>query len=211
MIANALDSSDLFVRAGNSHNKTWALRPNNPLFQCDAAIAVTVEQLLSQSGPLSLEQLVSAINLPGADVTIIERVLAVHSNEFTQLPSGCIWFSNQPQPVASEFDNIEQALVFAFNFFPEGATVEELSWFLCLSKHNGLPITKMCISHELVRRSDLFVQIHRLKYAIAGSPACNRSISNSTSTSTSVSSFTNDEDVFNPDAFFCDNFQFSPE
>ena len=93
MIASSLDTSDLFVRAGNSLNKTWALRPNNPLFQCDAAIAVTVEQLLSQNGPMSLEQLVTAINIPGADIPVIERVLAVHSNEFTQLPSGCFWFS----------------------------------------------------------------------------------------------------------------------
>lgn len=148
------------------HQQLWALRPNNPLYQCDAAIAASIEQMLTEHGPLTVPELVNLTQQMGADDNLFNRVLGVHADEFTINPEdGKIWFSMQPLPIRCNFESVEQALSFAFTIFQNGATIEELRKFLCLATHQGVPITRLCISHAFVQRPDIFVQIQRGRYA----------------------------------------------
>lgn len=149
-----------------THQQLWALRPNNPLYQCDAAIASSIEQMLTEHGPLTVAELVNLTQQMGADDNLFNRVLSVHADEFTINPDdGKIWFSMQPLPIRCDFENVEQAISFAFTIFENGATIEELRKFLCLATHQGIPITRLCISHTLFERPDIFVQIQRGRYA----------------------------------------------
>lgn len=143
----------------------WAIRPNNPLFQCDAAIAASIDQLLTERGPLTVGELVHLTEEMGADEALFHRVLGVHADEFTLNQDGRIWYTNQPMPVRCDFENIEEALKFAFTIFTEGATIEELQHFLCLATQKGIPITRLTISHAFYLMQGVFVQIQHRRYA----------------------------------------------
>jgi hypothetical protein len=71
-----------------------------------------------------------------------------------------------------DFESISHALAFALELFPEGASVEELSWYLCMSTVNGSKaITRRSVSRELSRRTDLFRHLSRARYTlIEGGP-----------------------------------------
>lgn len=149
-----------------THQQLWAIRPNNPLYQCDAAIASSIEQMLTEHGPLTVPELVNLTQQMGADDNLFNRVLGVHADEFTINPDdGKIWFSMQPLPIRCDFENVDQAITFAFSIFQNGATIEELRKFLCLATHHGIPISRLCISHALFEKPDIFVQVQRGRYA----------------------------------------------
>jgi hypothetical protein len=65
LILTALTNSDQFVRSGPALVQTWALRPNNPVFQNEVAIAASIEQFLSKNGPATFDQIVAAGDSPG--------------------------------------------------------------------------------------------------------------------------------------------------
>ena len=231
-LINELTRNDLFV---STNSNFWALRPNNPLFQCDAAIATSIEQMLTEHGPLTVQELVELTRQMGADEQLFNRVLSVHSDEFTIISShqhvptffggaqgqreeneGRIWFKNQPLPIRADFGDVEQAIDFAFTLFPKGASIEELRNFLCLATHNGIPITRICISHTFVQKPDKYVQIQRGKYAPADSPAAKEpppdiNTPQGRRRRSSLMKIEEDEKVFNPDDFFGPTFSFSPD
>ncbi|KAH0791116.1 hypothetical protein GPJ56_004927 [Histomonas meleagridis] len=166
-ISSVLSSSDFFVRAGPPRTCLWAIRPNNPLFLSDATISTSIEQMLTTNGPMTLEQFVEFTELNGADIKLFENFLHEHSNEFSQLEDGKYWFTGQKPPVPKNFDNISQALISAFSNFPQGASVEELHWNLCLSTVGGnKPISRRSVSRELSRRTDLFMHLSRARYIL---------------------------------------------
>ena len=165
-ISSTLSSSDLFVRAGPPRTCLWAIRPNNPSFISDGAIAASIEQMLTTHGPMTTQQFVDTTDLSGAHLTLFERYLSEHTDEFSQNEEGYWWFVNQPMPIRREFDNLVHALLAAFDPFPEGASVEEIHWYLCLATVGGKPITRRSISRELSRRQDLFLHLSRAKYGL---------------------------------------------
>jgi hypothetical protein len=145
----------------------WAIRPHNPLFLSDGAISSSLEQMLTNNGPMTLEGLVTASQLNGADINLFERFLNEHPTEFTIGPDGTYWFTDQPRPIRRDFESICHALVYALSCFQEGASVEELSWFLCLATvDNSKLITRRCVSRELSRRVDLFQNLSRARYRL---------------------------------------------
>jgi hypothetical protein len=145
----------------------WAIRPHNPLFLSDGAISSSIEQMLTNNGPMTLEGLVTASQLNGADINLFERFLNEHPTEFTLAADGTYWFTDQPRPIRRDFESICHALVYALSCFPEGGSVEELSWFLCLATvDNSKLITRRCVSRELSRRVDLFQNLSRARYRL---------------------------------------------
>ncbi|OHS97475.1 hypothetical protein TRFO_36339 [Tritrichomonas foetus] len=176
-ISSALSSSELFVRAGAPRTCLWAIRPNNPLLISDGQISASIEQMLTTNGPMSLEQFVQATDLSGCDAKLFERFLNDHSNEFTvSAEDGKYWFTGQKRPTVNYFDNICQALVYAFQHaFPRGACVEELHWFLCLSIVGGhKTISRRNVSRELSRRTDLFMHLSRARYTLLATQGTRR-------------------------------------
>lgn len=165
-ISSTLSSSDLFVRAGPPRTCLWAIRPNNPTFISDGAIAASIEQMLTTNGPMTTEQFVETTDLTGAHKPLFDRFLAEHQDEFAQHENGTWWFINQPLPLRKEFDNLCHAILSAFEPFQEGATVEEIHRYLCLSSVGGKLITRRSISRELSRRTDVFLHLSRAKYGI---------------------------------------------
>lgn len=166
-ISSALSTSELFVRAGSQRTCLWAIRPHNPLFLSDGAILASIEQMLTENGPMTVDQFVNATQLAGADINLYNRFIREHEHEFSQGEDGTYWFKNQPRPQARDFESISSALVFAFNEFPQGASVEELHWYLCLSTVSHIKkITRRCVSRELSRRTDLFSHLSRARYIL---------------------------------------------
>ena len=166
-ISSTLSSSDLFVRAGPPRMCLWAIRPNNPLFLSDGVISASIEQMLTNNGPMSLEEFVGQTSLHGADIHLFERFLNEHESEFTRGEDGTYWFTGQPRPIQMEFESISHALVYALRVFPHGASVEELTWYLSRSTVNGSKsITRRCVSRELNRRVDLFNHLSRARYIL---------------------------------------------
>lgn len=163
-ISSMLSSSELFVRAGAPRTCLWAIRPNNPSFISDGAISASIEQMLTTNGPMTTQQFVEKTELSGAHLTIFERYLGEHQDEYSLNEDGTWWFTNQPLPSRNDFDNLCHALLSAFEPFPNGASVEEIHWYLCLSTVGGKPITRRSISRELSRRQDLFQHLSRAKY-----------------------------------------------
>lgn len=112
------------------------------------------------------------------------------------------WFLNQPRPIQNDFESICTALVRTFDTFPQGATIEELFWFLCLSTICGQKnLTRRSISRELSRRRDLFQNISRAKYIIKDRAA------------TSLPNVANQPNLFNLNPFSFGNentFNFMP-
>ncbi|OHT03434.1 hypothetical protein TRFO_06664 [Tritrichomonas foetus] len=236
-IINELTRSDLFVSSSSGQNSTltasstpaamsastiantqiWALRPNNPLFQCDAAIAASIEQMLTEHGPLTVDEFVNLTEQMGADAQLFHRVLSVHTDEFTitDEASGRVWFYQQPLPIRAEFQTVEQAINFAFStVFPNGASVDELRRFLCLATHSGVPITRLCITHTFVEKPDQYLQIQRGKYAPADSPIAKEPPPpepHGRGRRLSMIALEEEEKTFNPDDFFGGGFSFSAE
>ena len=167
-ISSALSSCELFVRAGPPRTCLWAIRPHNPLFLSDGTILASIEQMLTENGPMTIDEFVNATQLAGADANLYSRFLTDHSLEFTvDEATGKYWFAGQPRPFHRNYESISQALVSAFIVFPNGASVEELHWFLCLSTVGGTkPITRRCVSRELSRRQDLFAHLSRARYIL---------------------------------------------
>jgi hypothetical protein len=170
-ISSTLSSCELFVRAGPPRTGMWAIRPNNPLFLSDGAISASIEQMLTDNGPMTLQDFVTTSQLNGADVNLFERFLTEHSTEFTCGPDETYWFTGQPRPIQMDFESISYALAYALSLFPDGASVEELNWFLCLATVGGSKrITRRCVSRELSRRADLFANISRARYILIPKP-----------------------------------------
>ncbi|KAH0792036.1 hypothetical protein GPJ56_004045 [Histomonas meleagridis] len=169
-ISSTLSSSDLFVRAGPPRTCLWALRPNNPLMLSNSAILNAIEEALIQNGPLNIQQIAELTELSGSNVSLFQTFLDAHPNEFTADENKVYWFANQPHPIQMNFDNINQALLYALSSFPNGASVEELHWYLCLCTVGGEKrIKRRCISRELSRRQDLFVRLSRARYTTVNS------------------------------------------
>ena len=168
-ISSTLSSSDLFVRAGPPRVCLWAIRPNNPLFLSDGVISASIEQMLTNNGPMTLEEFVNQTSLNGADINLFERFLNEHESEFSRGSDATYWFTGQPRPIQADFESISHALVFAFRAFPNGASVEELTWYLCRATVGGTKgITRRCVSRELSRRTDLFNHLSRARYIRIG-------------------------------------------
>jgi hypothetical protein len=166
-ISSTLSSSEMFVRAGPPRTCLWAIRPSNPLFLSDGVISSAIEQMLTTSGPMTLEQFAQSTQLNGADIRLFEKFLSDHSSEFARHDDSTYWFTGQPLPIQRDFESISHALAYGLSLSPEGASVEELTWFLCLSTVNTFKtITRRNVSRELSRRTDLFEHLSRARYAL---------------------------------------------
>lgn len=224
LIVNCLTTSDLFVRSGPIQSQTFALRPNNPVFRCETVIAATIEQILCENGPMTIEELVASAGLPDADTTVFERIISQHP-EFCAIPQNRLWFTNAPIPTATNYNTITEALQMVLqSVFMHGACIDDLRRYLCLSTVHGFPITRKSISTELSTNVALFIEFERGKYTLAGSPVAvpdpvvrrPRAFSDSPSRRNLLFGHANppekeSDDEFNPDAFFGGSFTFSAE
>jgi hypothetical protein len=123
--------------------------------------------MLISNGPMTLEQFAHTTQMNGADIRLFERFLTEHSSEFTRHPDNTYWFTGHRRPVQRDFESISHALAYALSLTPEGASVEELTWFLCLSTVNTFKtITRRNVSRELSRRADLFQHLARARYRL---------------------------------------------
>ena len=166
-ISSTLSSSELFVRAGPPRTCLWAIRPHNPQFISDGAITASVEQMLTNNGPMTLQQFVEQTELSGAHLPLFERFFNEYKTEYQyNNENQTWWFINQPIPIEKEYDTLCHAILSAFEQFPNGTSVEELHWFLCLSTVGSKKITRRSISRELSRRQDLFLHLSRAKYTL---------------------------------------------
>lgn len=176
-ISSILSSSDLFVRAGPPRSCMWALQPSNPLFANDSALCSHIEQILTEHGPLTTEEIVTFSQIPEANETIIDEFLKAQTQSFTLQANNRWWFENQPYPLEYRFDSVIGALLFAFETLNRDASIEELNWFLCLSVDcKGQKISRRKISRELSRRPDLFSHISRAKYSLINKSSSSRKI-----------------------------------
>jgi hypothetical protein len=165
-ISSTLSSSEIFHRAGPPRTCLWAIRSNHPLFVSDAAITASVEQMLTAHGPLTSEQFACLTALSGLDLTVFERFFEERPEQYSRHEDGTWWFAGRKRPTRVEYDSMGQALMCAFAEFPDGATVEDLHWVLCLSTvGRNKAITRRRVSRELSRRTDLFAHVSRAKYA----------------------------------------------
>jgi hypothetical protein len=218
LIFNILANSEQFVRCGPPHSQIFALRPNNPLFQCDAAVAASIDQLLTENGPMTIDTFLASPTFAGTDSPTVERVLSVHSGEYAALPDGRIWFVNSPLPVQAAFDSLQDGIIFAFSVFTEGATPEELRRFLCLAPCADGLVTRMSVASVLQSKPELFVQIRRGTFALAGTDAARiplpilppRARASSARIRRMSPIGDDDEDKFNPESFFGGGFSFAP-
>lgn len=169
-ISSILSSSDVFIRAGPLRSCMWALRPSNPLFLSDGALMSCICQILTSEGPLTAQGIAEKGDISGATADILSDFMYQHKNDFSLHSDGVWWFTNQPLPDRWTFDNVINALVFAFQKINDGASIEELNWLLCLSTVNNKRISRRKISRELSRRTDLFNHISRAKYSLISSP-----------------------------------------
>jgi HAMP domain-containing protein len=123
--------------------------------------------MLTTNGPMTLEQFTQSTQLSGADIRLFERFLSNHPAEFTRHPDSTYWFTGQPRPIQRDFESISHALAYALSLSPGGASVEELTRFLCLSTVNTLKtIIRRNVSRELSRRTDLFQHVARGRYTL---------------------------------------------
>jgi hypothetical protein len=153
------------VRAGPARAALWAIHPTNSLFLSDAALTGSIHQMLTAHGPLTIEQFALLTELTGLDCQILETFMQQHTAEYTRESDGSFWFAGHTRPSPCNFDSMGHALLWAFSEFPEGASVEEMHWLLCLSTVGGTKkITRRSISRELSRRTDLFAHASRARY-----------------------------------------------
>jgi hypothetical protein len=123
--------------------------------------------MLTAHGPLTLEQFAELTDLTGIDCGILETFMHQHSENYMRAPDGSYWFAGQRRPTAGNFESMGHALLWAFAEFPDGASVEEMHWMLCLSTIGGSKrITRRSISRELSRRTDLFAHVGRARYVL---------------------------------------------
>jgi hypothetical protein len=214
-ILSVLSSSNQFVRSGPAQSQMWALRPNNPYFQTESAVAAFIDQFLTQNGPTSLDQIITASDTPTALREIYDRVLRLHSDEFHVLPDGRLWFRSSPIPTRAGFDTVGAALSWAFTIFSNGATIEELRRLLCLSINQGIPITRLEIARELAGKPDEYIQVQRGKYALAGSEGAREAAQAAKKEEAPPGPFKLEEgedegQPFNAESFFGGRFTFSP-
>jgi hypothetical protein len=219
LILTILSNSDRFVLSGPPHAQTWALRLNNPYFQSDTAVAASIEQLLSKNGPATLDQILAEGDSPENLRDFYQKVLSLHSDEFSLLPDNRIWFKGAPVPARASFDTMQGAVEWALNVFAQGATIEELRRLLCVSISQGTPITRLAIAQELAARPNVYVQVQRGKYGLAGvgtgleSEAEARSHTESEAPRPAGFRGGDAEDEaqpFNPESFFGGGFSFAP-
>lgn len=194
-ISSILSSSDVFVRAGPPRSCMWALRPSNPLFLSDGAILSCISTILAENGPLTAESIVEKGDLSGATVQIIRDFLESHQSEYSicckttdeyyyyitktteeegnkKEGDDVWWFTGQPLPHRMEFESVISALLKAFEILNRDASIEEVSWVLCLSTlSQNKKISRRKISRELSRRPDLFQHISRAKYSLIKYPS----------------------------------------
>jgi hypothetical protein len=156
-----------------------------------------------------MDQFVASEDFPGHD--ILKKVLEVHSDEFTWLPDGRIWFSRAPVPVCAAFSDLQGALEFAFSIHEKGATIEELRRTLCLSVCDEGAITRLAIAKELAARPDLYGQIQRGKYAMMNQQPIQEVIGKAALTQWGMSSIEDEEKPFNAESFFGSGFLFQAE
>lgn len=91
-----------------------------------------------QNGPMTIDQIYEYSGNAGNDISIFQRFFQNYSEDFHRHADDKLWFANQPLPQPQNFENINKALVYAMNQFPQGASIEEVQWFLCLSTINNV-------------------------------------------------------------------------
>jgi hypothetical protein len=170
---------------------------------------------------MTIDQFIESPNFPLSDRQLFERVFSVHSAEFNALPDGRIWFVKSPVPIQAAFDTIEEAAIFGFTVLSEGATPEDLRRLLCLARCGTGAITRMSLAKVLSANPDLFVQIQRGKYALAGADGAQTPVSVASGSIAMPTAATGwspldlddveEEDRFNPESFFGGGFSFSSE
>lgn len=166
-ISSILSSSELFIRAGPPRSCIWALRPQNPLFLSNGALASAIEQTLTENGPLLIEEFVTLTGLAGSNESVFQHFFLSHPDEYSMDTENRWWFANQPHPVRRQFDNVVVAIVHALNVLGPETSIEEIHWYLCLATTDGnKKISRRKISRELSRRADLFKHISRAKYSL---------------------------------------------
>jgi hypothetical protein len=229
-ISSTLSSSDIFCRAGPPRTCLWSIRSQHALFLSDAAIAASIEQLLSIHGPLALNQLACLTDLSGVDMGLFEHFFDARPDSYACADDGTWWFTEKKRPIRADYESMGQALLRAFTEFPNGATVEDLHWLLCLSTVGGnKAITRRRVSRELSRRTDLFVHVSRAKYiplrtkdprppaakvAPVGLPACPqvpKKIEREIPQQEIHPTITQEDEEFNAFSFFTGDFQFTCE
>jgi hypothetical protein len=178
--------------------------------RCDLEVVALIEQVLDENGPMTLEEFLASPTFSTSNRELLTRILAVHSTEFTTLPDGRIWFPTTPLPTRSSFSTFQDAIEFALQFFPDGATTEELKRILCLSNCSEGAITRLALARELSAKPGLFLQLQRGRYALADAPSAIRSAPVILRLPI-CSVFADDEENFNPDTFFGGRFQFAAE
>ena len=166
-ISSILSSSEFFIRAGAPRSCQWALRPQNPLFLSNGALASSIEQTLTEHGPLPTHEFVNLSGLAGSNESVFAHFFSSHPDEYTMDEEGRWWFANQPKPIIQQFENVVLALLFAFQKLNKECSIEELHWYLCLATTDGNKrISRRKISRELSRRTDLFKHVSRAKYSL---------------------------------------------
>ena len=166
-ISSILSSSEFFIRAGAPRSCQWALRPQNPLFLSNGALASSIEQTLTEHGPIPTSEFVTLSGLAGSNECVFSHFFLSHPDEYTQDEEGRWWFANQPKPIIQQFENVVLALLSAFQTLNKECSIEELHWYLCLATTDGNKrISRRKISRELSRRTDLFKHVSRAKYSL---------------------------------------------
>lgn len=167
-ISSVLSFSDLFIRTGSPRVAMWGIALHNPQFLSNSVISASVEEMLIQNGPSTLEYFVDQTQLNGADIQLFQTFLTEHEFEFAKGEDGRYWFANQPRPVLMDFKSICKGLIHALEtVFVSGASIEELHWYLCLATvNNAKCFTRRCISRELNRRGRLFTRLSRARYTL---------------------------------------------
>lgn len=208
-ISFILSTSDHFIRAGTERSCMWQLKPHNELYLSDSTIRSFIEQLLSTNGPMTIQQILNSSSLSGANEAVYQRFFKDNESYFTMSEEGTFWFANEPIPRQNNFENINAALVHAMKEFPDGASIEEVHWFLCLSTINGAKtITRRSISRELSRRPELFLHVSRARYMLNKEAKEESEAKVETELqNTSLNDFLNEEyqnedDFFDPSSFF---------
>jgi hypothetical protein len=116
---------------------------------------------------MTLDQFAQSTQLNGADIRLFEKFIAEHASEFTKHADNTYWFTGQPRPIQRHFESIRHALAYALSLSPDGASFDELTWFLCFSTVNTFKtITRRNVSRELSRRTDVFEHLSRARYAL---------------------------------------------
>lgn len=169
-ISSILSSSDLFIRAGPPRSCMWALRPTSPFYLSDGVLSSCINEVLTQRGPLTIEQIVELGDVRGADATLVTEFLK-RSCEYESDSYGTWWFSGAIRPVPWTCDSVISAIQRAFAVLQHDASIEDLARLLCLATlPHGKRISRRKISRELSRHTDLFTRLARARYGLVSAP-----------------------------------------